>query len=243
MKTSKVVTIASASIVSVLLAVSLVVASIAYFPNNAPTATATSVKTVTTSTHQTTTVTTVREVTTTINPADMGNVSCGLFLHEPWYLNLPSNGTLKEDGTTIIGGTEYWYVSFVMGNLTSVNFQGVNFAFNSSQGPITMGASITIYNFTQLTVSAVQYNTTRSGPQGCGLGYPLPQITITFKDGSSVVYNRFSYSITKTSSLTIINGTFDKPTSNPWFTQHVSPQAGIAYQVNGGQITLYVGKS
>ena len=156
----------------------------------------------------------------------LGSIDCTQTT--PPMLNLPAGSALHEDGTTVIGGTTYWYVSFIQGNLTTVTFQGVQFAFNSFVwGNDSLGAQFTIKG-TDLT--------TKTDPNGLYCGYTLPQITITFSDGSSVVYNKETVNVTALGA----NIVFDTPSSNPWFTQHVSAQAGVAYQTNGGEITLYV---
>ena len=160
---------------------------------------------------------------TTVN---LGSIDCTST--NPPMLNLPAGSTLKEDGTTVIGGTTYWYVSFIQGNLTTVNFHGVQFAFNSFVwGNDSLGAQFTIQG-TDLT--------TKTSPNGLYCWATLPQITITFPDGSAVVYNRETVALTAVGA----NITFDTPSSNPWFTQHLSPQAGVGYQTDGGEITLYV---
>jgi hypothetical protein len=153
---------------------------------------------------------------------------------KPPMLNVSPNSTLKEDGTTEIGGTSYWYVSFIQGNLTTVYFHGVQFAFNDFMGSTFPGVSVG----SQISIDATLL-TTKTSPSGLYCASFLPQITITFPDGSSVVYNKETVSLTPVGA----NITFAKPASNPWFTQHISPQAGLAYQTNGGQITLYVSVS
>ena len=151
----------------------------------------------------------------------------------PPMLNLPPNSTLKEDGTTTIGGTSYWYVSFIEGNMTTVYFRGVQFALNEGalRLPTTPGYEIHGSNATFLI--------TKTGPGLPSCGDFLPQITITFPDSTSVVYNRETVTLTAVGA----NITYDKPSSNPWFSQHVSPQVGVAYQTDGGEITLYVSTS
>ena len=153
----------------------------------------------------------------------------------PPMLNLPAGSVLKEDGTSVINGAPYWYVSFIQGNLTTVNFHGVQFAFNSGIGvprlPNSTGSQIEFSNATLLT------GPHSPGSPTCG-GF-LPQITITFPDGSSVVYNKETITLTAIGA----NITWAKPLSNPWFTPHVSPQAGVAFQTDGEEITLYVSAS
>lgn len=171
-------------------------------------------------------------VSTTTNTT---NTSSDCTHTNPPMLSLPPNSTLKEEGTTVIGGTTYSYVSFIEGNLNTVNFHGVTFAFNDFLLPSPpQGGYVSIVNATMLRETKTTNSSGFGGLGGC-MGF-LPQITITFGDGSSVVYNRATVTVTAVSA----NETFDKPSSNPWFTQHTAPQAGVAYQTNGGEITLYV---
>lgn len=156
----------------------------------------------------------------------LGSIDCTKT--NPPMLNLPAGSTLNADGTTMIGGTSYWYVSFIQGNLTTVDFHGVLFTFNGFVwGNASLGAQFNIKG-TDLT--------TKTSPNGLYCGTTLPQITITFPDGTVAVYNKETVTLTAVGA----NITFDTPSSNPWFTQHTSPQAGIGYQTDGGEITLYV---
>jgi len=159
---------------------------------------------------------------------NLGSIDCTKT--NPPMLNLPAGSTLKEDGTEVVNGTTFWYVSFIQGNLTTVYFHGVQFAFNeiaSDSINSTIGA--------QITSKEVDL-TTKTTPSGLYCGYTLPQITITFPNGSVVVYNKETVAITALGA----NIVFDTPSSNPWFTQHISPQAGVGYQTNGGEIPLCV---
>lgn len=155
-------------------------------------------------------------------------------------LILPQFVQLKENGTTTINGTNYWYVNFIpvfVNGTTLVVFHGVTFTFTiplvDENGNPTqpLGSEWVVDNFTEITIM--------QGTDGSRCGYMLPSIKIAFGDGSSVNYN---------SQTTIVNGNtahtiFDKPTSNPWFTPHASPQAGVGYQSIGGSLTLYVSTS
>jgi hypothetical protein len=53
-------------------------------------------------------------------------------------LNLPQTVQLKENGTTTIGGTTYWYVTFIPGwakaNESTATFHGVKFTLTVCQG-------------------------------------------------------------------------------------------------------------
>ena len=171
--------------------------------------------------------------TTSVTSSTIPGIDCTTT--SPPMLNLPPNSTLKEDGTTMIGGTSYWYVSFILGNLTTVYFHGVQFAFNTGvfELPKTPGYQISGGNVTSLITKYWP----STGSPGCL--YFLPQITVAFPDGSSVVYNKETVTLTAVGA----NITYDKPSSNPWFTPHTSPQAGVGYQINGGTMTLYVSTS
>jgi hypothetical protein len=155
-------------------------------------------------------------------------------------LILPEVVQLKENGTTSINGTTYWYVSFIpvfVNGTTLVIFHGVTFTFSiplvdrNGNPTQSVGSEWVVDNFTEITIA--QY------ADGSRCGYMLPSVKIAFGDGSSANYN---------TETTIVNGNtahtiFDKPTSNPWFTPHTSPQAGVGYQSLGGSLTLYVSTS
>lgn len=139
---------------------------------------------------------------------------------------------LSENGTATLGGRTYWYATFIPRYDGSPNstimFHGVNFTFTM---PIAPGvAEQGHWIFLNQTVMI----TSSSGGDYCA--YWLPPVVISFGDGASVAYN--SETITSTGTGGII--AWDKPTSNPWFSDHLSPQAGLQYQSSGGEITLYV---
>jgi hypothetical protein len=70
----------------------------------------------------------------------------------------------------------------------------------------------------------------------------LPWFGISFSDGTTVGYNSYTASINTRGTQG--NLTFNNvPASSPWFTQHTGPQAGVGYQTDGGEITLYVSVS
>ena len=152
----------------------------------------------------------------------------------PPMLRLSEFNQLKENGTTTINGTTYWYVSFIpeVPNLTSVIvFHGVTFTLNVPMVNTNIeGFGMTVENGTFLT--------TIQGDNG-RCGYLLPSIKIAFGDGMSVNYNSETITVNGNSALIVL----DKPTSNPWFTPHTSPQAGVGYQSIGGLLTLYVSTS
>jgi len=154
--------------------------------------------------------------------------------------------TEDELNTTTINGTTYWYVTIVpgssMGYQSWIMFHGVNFSIGQQAGQVlgnkaTRGTQWTIIDATVLTGRT---------DGGVSCSYLLPSIGITFPDGSSADYNGAVIAVsspptTKENATGVI--TFDGPSSNPWFTPHLGPQAGVSYQAYGGEITLYVSVS
>jgi hypothetical protein len=152
---------------------------------------------------------------------------------------LPKSGpfptsTLTPNGTVTVNDTTYWYVTIIPNtSLTgeSFRFQGVNFSMGSASSDILVsGVKWTTSNATVLL-------TLVNGNPSCW--FFLPWFGISFSDGTTVVYN--SYTASVNAGGTQGNLTFNNaPASNPWFTQHTGPQAGVGYQTDGGEITLYV---
>ncbi len=147
-------------------------------------------------------------------------------------LGAPQVDQLKENGTTTINGTTYWYVSFIPNHGVSlydtvIIFHGVTFTLTEPFATTAVpGYETVIPNMTLWP----------------GGGYLLPTIKIAFGGGTSTVYNDATITV-KGNVYTII---FDKPTSNPWFSEHTAPQAGIGYGPLAGQMTpmtLYVSTS
>ena len=156
-----------------------------------------------------------------------------------------STRTQPMTTTTTINGTTYWYVTIVPGSSMAYQswllFHGVNFSISQFAGsvlgdPSTKGAQWTIANATVLTGRT---------DGGVSCLYLLPSIGIYFSDGSSEGYNAATIMVSANATASAATGviTFDEPTSNLWFTQHLAPQAGVAYQGDGGEITLYVSVS
>ncbi len=156
-----------------------------------------------------------------------------------------STWTQPVTTTTTINGTKYWYVTIVpgssMSDLSWYLFHGVNFSFSQLAGsvlgsPSTKGAQWTITNATML-----------AGRTGGGVSCLclLPSIGIYFSDGHSEGYNAATIIVGANATASAATGiiTFNEPASNPWFTQHIAPQAGVAYLADGGEITLYVSVS
>lgn len=182
----------------------------------------------------TTTVVRTTTVTNTVVGGGASSLDCFNVSGRPLYLG-DHPIQLAADGTSSINGTEYWYATFVPTwngtDQATILFQGVSFTMTApdSMAEMKVGQSWSMTNTTFLVTLT----------QGAGhCGYELPPIKVSFGDGSSANYN------TETVAVGANGGTinFDKPSSNPWLTQHTSPQAGVGYQTDGGQITLYVSR-
>jgi hypothetical protein len=169
--------------------------------------------------------TTQTQTTTPSNYQNCGNVT---------MVRLPQSIQLKENGTTTVNGTTYWYVSFIpefTGPTSVVLFQGVTFTLTV---PLL---DVNVTGFEQTIENATMMTTIQGTGSACG--YNLPSIKIAFSDGTSVGYNSETITVNGNQALIVL----DKPTSNPWFTAHTSPQAGVGYQTSGGEMTLYVSTS
>jgi hypothetical protein len=181
---------------------------------------------------------------------------------------MPRNITLSENDTTTINGTTYWYVSFVPRwtseqATTDVLFHGVNFSVSagSVQGetiqnasqftlvidgkPIKLALELNVYDETLLTAET-------SANTLCT--YALPSVTVEWGGPTLNNVGEWEYfnqvgtylntvPLNKTASLMQENVYYSPPSSNPWFTQHIGPQAGVGYQTSSGEITLYVSAS
>ena len=158
--------------------------------------------------------------------------------YSPSVLNSPPSGTLNSNNTTSVGGTKYWYVTIVPGPLWTYDswyvFHGVNFSIFQFAGSVlgsggTQGVRWAIVNATVLTGRTVG---------GVPCPYLLPSFGVEFPDGHGEAYNSMT-AIVNTNAATG-NITFTEPPGNPWFTQHLDPQAGVGYNADSGEITLYV---
>ena len=182
----------------------------------------------------TTTIVNTTTVTNTVVNEGTTSIDCSNLTGHPLYLGKQPI-RLAANGTTSVNGGSYWYATFIpMWNGTSqstIMFQGVNFTVTTSVplGEMKVGETWVMSNITLLTTST---------HGGFYCGYDLPPVEIDFRDGSSAVYNG------ETVALGANGGTvsFDRPPSNPWFTSHTAPQAGIEYQQDGGEITLNVSR-
>jgi len=199
-----------ASVLAVVAALSLA-ASVSYAFAPASVQTSTSTNTTTTSINTTTTTTIISTNTYTV-PLSSGQ---------------PQLFQLKENGTTTINATTYWYVSFEPFALSSGLFDGGVIAFHGVT--FTFTAPLIRTNITRFQLTVV--NETFVGGSS---GYLLPSVKITFGDGMSTFYNSQTIAMNGNSSAVI---TMDRPTSNPWFTEHAAPQAGVGYGPDNGQMT------
>ena len=189
----------------------------------------------------------------------------------PHVLNLPRNITLTENGTVSIAGMTYWYVGFVprwmsLTDYSIVSFHGVDFSLSAVEQYDTSGSSTAFEGFINGTVVPVdfRYNVygatvlTARTSTNLPCSYTLPQVAVewggaftsppTFSPSSWETFNKavietYDIHINQTTALDQENIYFSPPSSNPWFTQHLSPQAGVGYQTDGGEITLYVSTS
>ena len=155
-------------------------------------------------------------------------------------LNLPPTLRVEANGTVQVGSVDYSYVTFASGfvlNKSTIMFGGVNFTLEAT--PITKYESATItvggppINFTW-TGRGTQRVTLYDGSQYCGQS--IPRIGITFSDGAVAEYVNDNVTIHATDAGIWI----DRPLGTPWFTQHGEPRAGIGYQLDGSEITLYI---
>jgi len=189
----------------------------------------------------------------------------------PHVLNLPRNVTLTENGTISIGNTTYWYVSFVPRwtsfiDYSIVSFHSVDFSLSAVEQYELSGSSTAFEGFVNGTVVPVDFRYSVYGAtvltartnSNLRCPYTLPQIAVewggaftsppTFSPSSWETFNKavietYNIHINQTTAVDQENIYFSPPSSNPWFTQHLSPQAGVGYQTDGGEITLYVSTS
>ena len=176
-----------------------------------------------------------------------------------------SNVTLAANGTTTINGTTYWYVTFVP-VFTSymdeayVNFHNVTF-FLSSVVQYAYSGRMQGFAVSNGTLLPVDYKISLGDAtmlvaktsSGSPCTYFLPQFTVQWnfpvsQHDSWQSYNQASMAFSqigsnKTNFIDSEVVSFPYSLPNPWFSQGVNPQAGVSYQANGGEITLYVSTS
>jgi hypothetical protein len=157
-------------------------------------------------------------------------------------LSLPPVVQVSENGTVVVGGVSYWYVTLTSGfpnHTSTITFHGVNFtleAYSKSwdykESTITIGSGPV--NFTFGPTRGTYKITLPDGSQYCGRS--IPPIDIAFGDGSVAKYDNQNVTIRASD-----NGIwFMRPLGSPWFTLHSGPRAGVGYQDDGTKITLFV---
>jgi hypothetical protein len=184
-----------------------------------------------------------------------------------------ANVTLAANGTTTINGKTYWYVTFIpvftsFMDEAYINFHNVTFFLSSvvqyeysgrmqgfagfvshnnssaSYGPLPVDYQISVNDATMLVAKT---------SSGSPCTYFLPQFTVEWNfpvsqhsswqsyNGASIAFSQIGVNKTNVIDSEVVS--FTPPLPNPWFTQGVDPQAGVSYQANGGEITLYVSTS
>ncbi len=147
------------------------------------------------------------------------------------YQYQQSSGT-KGEMVTLNGNTYYSTTVPISANLTTLTFKGIGFTFTlgiqeelSPPQPYTQFSGLT-----RVTVPC---------PPGVQGGAELcteflPQIQVSFPDGSVEYFNR----------ATIVNTTvtYHPPASYPWFSTHTDPRVAIMLNTNSptASLTLYV---
>ena len=171
---------------------------------------------------------------------------------------------LNENGTIDVNGTAFWYLTLNptrlpwFMNYPIVSFHGVNFTFtltsqdwplgrdNHQFGSTTNGTlvPVTIVGFHIVNPTLLVARAT--GGSKCS--YLLPSVRVSFSYGWSTTYNPAvgvsrTISVNQTTFVAKESLGFTPPTSNPWWYEdpwHMGPRVGIAYQTDGGEITLFV---
>jgi len=202
-------------------------------------------------------------VTTTVTS------SYGTFTSVKLGTLLISNVTLAANGTTTVNGKTYYYVTFIP-EFTSfmdeayIHFQNVTFFLSSvvqyeysgrmqgEAGVVNSTSNIMLPVDYQISVNDATMLVAKTS-SGSPCTYFLPQFTVEWntsalEHSSWQSYNQASIAFSqiganKTNFIDSEVISFTPPLPSPWFTQGVDPQAGIGYQANGGEITLYVSTS
>lgn len=178
-----------------------------------------------------------------------------------------ANVTLTANGTTTIAGKTYWYVAFIpvfnsYMEDAYITFHGVLFFLSSvvqyqysgrSQDWESTGNGTAVPVDFKISVNDATVLVAQTS-SGSPCSYFLPSFTVEWggNQANSIPswenYNQAAigtYDIGRNQTTVIDQETIGFPSTlpNPWFTQHVDPQAGVSYQTNGGEITLYVSTS
>jgi len=181
--------------------------------------------------------------------SNVNSINCSPSDHG--VLNMTKIVNLTANGTRTINGTIYWYATFVPSwsrfNESSVLFEGVNFSvFSISHALFGLKQPKIAWTISGATVLSV-------GNAGNLCTFLLPSVGIHFADGKAEYYNLYVVSINYLNSTSAVGnmtfnmespvgGPYGTPSTNPWFTTHETPRAGVGYQSDGGAITLYVSK-
>ena len=139
--------------------------------------------------------------------------------------------TLNGSATVTLNGGIYYFTTVpVLANLTTLTFKGVVFSFTLGLAEQDFAPYTRIQGMTRVTVPC---------PPGIPGGAELcteflPQIQVSFPDGSVEYFNR----------ATVVNTsvTYHPPSSYPWFSTHTDPQVAIMLDTNSptASLTLYV---
>ena len=177
-----------------------------------------------------------------------------------------------SSGTVTIGQTRYYYedVSPYAPNGTTVTFHGVTFTYLTTPPSVaysnpenyTAKGSVTLSNGTSLNLTgkivrveiafdlrnqcwtnALGANITAPGQ---GITYymsPLiPTITVTFADKNHEIFNAQNVTARYEGTEIWLTYAWQGNLANPWFGQHMNPQAGIFFDCMSPQrgLTVYV---
>lgn len=163
-------------------------------------------------------------------------------------LYMGANVTLAGNDATTVNGTTYWYASFIPGHYeldnstpgylnaydpSSVAFHGVTFVFSPEVDSLLHYGPGAVWNFTNLVFLHA----------GTACTFTLPVIHVYFTDGSMDGENQVGVYILASGGRVTSGSVEFHDTTNPWFTAHASPRAGISYDAGTGEITLYVSTS
>jgi len=147
-------------------------------------------------------------------------------------------------GTVLINGTRYAYVEVPLASLTYpavMTFDGVT--FNMTAGPTGPFAAFISPSATPQAGSEVTFVTITTSSTLPGIVTPItvgknitvnirivpwPSVKITFGDGTSETYQGSTVASSAQSA------------ASPWFTQHSSPRAGVAWDSTSNSFYLYV---
>ena len=175
--------------------------------------------------------------------------------------------------TTIdIGGVRYYYESFPnllpQENGTSINFHGVTFTsvspsfiMNGYSDPThyIYGGSVRLSNGTLLNLTGktvgieVNFAANVISSVNGKVNYTTfleSGVAVSFPGGDREVWNGYTVTAANSpGSLNIphsfvqLNVTYTPPVSNPWFTGHTGPQAGVLWNYTSDESTFYVSVS